>query len=138
MDIQHARLQIMSNAGWTMSADQHFLDYKWTCKEMLDSCDAMAEKILCTIRSIPDSAWKSYTRKNVRPTGHSTCDQMTLGLVSCATNHRVPMISSCTWNLMGLTRLILVYMQKLGRFTEPIVGTIDPANQEFEEQSPCG
>ena len=59
----------------------------------------------------------------MRPTGHDKCDQLTLGLISCATNGRVPMLSQCTWHLLNLTRLILLYMKKLGNFAELIVCT---------------
>ena len=58
-DEQHARQQIMSNAGGTIPADRQCRDHKWTGNEMLESCDILAAKILCTLCSIPDSIWKS-------------------------------------------------------------------------------
>ena len=41
----------------------------------------------------------------MRPEGQDDCDQLTLGLVSCATYNRVPMMSLITWKLINLTKL---------------------------------
>ena len=107
-------MQLLVNLGWHKPPEHQLQDYQWIGDEALKSNAELYERILSTLRSIPDAACKSYTRRNVRPAGASTCNQMTLGLVSCATHGRVPMLTAAAWNLIGVTKLILVYMQKLG------------------------
>ena len=123
---------MMSHTGWATSEDCRIRDYEWTGSEPHEPCDSLSAKITATIRGIPDCVWTSRTRKNVRPAGQGTCDQLTLGLISCATNNRVPMLSQCTWHLLNLTRLILLYMKKLGNFEEPIVCTSIQLSRNLE------
>ena len=113
----------MSHSGWAEREGREIRDYEWTGAEIQSSCAALAASITATLQGIPDKVWTSRTRKNVRPSGQDTCDQLTLGLISCAKNTRVPVLSQCTWHLLNLTKLILVYMQKLGGFAEPLVST---------------
>ena len=44
------------------------------------------------------------------------------------------MLSQCTWHLLNLTKLILLYMQKLGNFDEPIVCTSIQLSRNLESK----
>ena len=93
LNAQRAKTLMMSHSGWATSEDRRIQDYEWTGSEPHESCESLSAKITDTLRGIPDCVWTSRTRRNVRPVGQDTCDQLTLGLISCATNNRVPMLS---------------------------------------------
>ena len=118
-----ARAMLLNNVDWGGRWHPDVKDYAWTGEEWQLPCAALAVYIEHVLQSIPDSMWSSKTRNNVRPHGQDSCDQLTLGLISCATYGRVPMMSSATWKLPNLVRLILMYFERLGEFCEPIICT---------------
>ena len=109
-----AKSMVVSHCNSDAAEDPGIVDYEWTGMEWQEPCESIAIVITKVLQSIPDDMWTSRTRSNVRPVGQDVCDQLTLGLVSCATYGRVPMLSLATWKLIGLVKLILVYFQKLG------------------------
>ena len=118
-----ARAVVISHCYPNVYDYSGIIDYEWTGMEWQEPCENLASAITKVLQSIPDDTWTSKTRSNVRPAGQDVCDQLTLGLVSCATYGRVPMLFQATWKLVNLTSLILVYFQRLGGFCEPVVCT---------------
>ena len=117
-----AKQKILQYSKWAATQDI-VVDYVPLGDEQCISCKVIGDRITKTLQQIPDSFWKSVSRRNVRPEGETSCKQFTLGLVSCATTSRIPTISKSTWALPELTRLIVTYVNKLSGREAPLTGT---------------
>ncbi|CAJ1353521.1 unnamed protein product [Effrenium voratum] len=77
------------------------------------SPEELHDMILDILRDIPDQVWKTPSRRNVLRAGEAFSFQMPLGLVTSAAFFKTPQIGLKTWQFIGLTKLILLYLKKL-------------------------
>ncbi|CAK9088560.1 unnamed protein product, partial [Durusdinium trenchii] len=78
--------------------------------------EELYDEILDRLRNIPDQVWqKDGRRLNVLPEGETRSKQLILGLVTAQAFRNLPTISKETWCLSQLTKILLVYINRLAK-----------------------
>lgn len=80
------------------------------------STEELYDEILDRLRNIPDQVWqKDGRRLNVLPEGETRSKQLILGWVTAQAFRNLPTISKETWCLSQLTKILLVYINRLAK-----------------------